>query len=71
MPWRRMMSNSTQATTMMPMMMLRMATGTSAMVRPFCRMAQTEEPAMTPTSRPVPPRVEMPPMTAAATPYIS
>ena len=48
-----------------------MPTGAWMMLRPFSSVCHTAAPARVPSSRPVPPRGDTPPMTPAATPYIS
>ena len=66
-----MISKRTATITMIPMMIFLMATGACANCNPFWSTYQIAAPTTVPIRRPVPPRVETPPITDAATPYIS
>ena len=56
---------------MIPMTSLWMPTCAPIMFRPFSSVCHTAAPAKVPSRSPVPPSGEMPPITPAATPYIS
>ena len=70
-PDRTTTSSRTEKTTITPITRRWMPTCAPIMFRPFSRVCHTAAPAKVPSKSPVPPRGEIPPMTPAATPYIS